>query len=66
MKSANQVTPVNYSININENTFKNKTTRLPSEHNQGGEKLLLYNDKGTGAGIIFNLAGFMMWNRILD
>ncbi len=61
--STNQVTPVNYSININENTFKNKTTRLPSEHNQGGEKLLLYNDKGTGAGIIFNLADNHYDNR---
>ncbi|MBQ3606429.1 MAG: hypothetical protein II990_09295 [Muribaculaceae bacterium] len=59
-----QVKAVGYKININENTFKNKTTVLPSSsHNQAGEKLLLYNDKGTGGGIIFNLANNHYDNR---
>lgn len=59
-----QVKAKNYRININENTFKNKTTVLPSaNHNQAGEKLLLYNDKGTGEGIIFNLANNHYDNR---
>ena len=59
-----QVTAKNYRININENTFKNKTTTLPSaSHNQAGEKLILYNDKGTGTGIIFNLANNHYDNR---
>ena len=59
-----QVKAVGYKININENTFKNKTTILPSSsHNQAGEKLLLYNDKGTGGGIIFNLANNHYDNR---
>ena len=59
-----QVTPKNYRINLNENTFKNKTTTLPSaSHNQAGEKLILYNDKGTGGGIIFNLANNHYDNR---
>lgn len=62
--STNQVTAVGYKININDNTFKNKTTVLPSStHNQAGEKLLLYNDKGTGGGIIFNLANNHYDNR---
>ena len=59
-----QVSAKNYRININENTFKNKTTTLPSaSHNQAGEKLILYNDKGTGTGIIFNLANNHYDNR---
>lgn len=59
-----QVKAVGYKININENSFKNKTTVLPSSsHNQAGEKLLLYNDKGTGGGIIFNLANNHYDNR---
>lgn len=59
-----QVKAVGYKININENTFKNKTTVLPSSsHNQAGEELLLYNDKGTGGGIIFNLANNHYDNR---
>ena len=58
------VTAKNYRINVNENTFKNKTTTLPSaSHNQAGEKLILYNDKGTGGGIIFNLANNHYDNR---
>ncbi len=62
--STNQVVPVNYRINVNDNTFKNKTTVLSgSSHNQAGEKLLLYNDKGTGEGIIFNLANNHYDNR---
>ena len=60
-----QVTAKNYRINLNENTFKNKTTTLPSaSHNQAGEKLILYNDKGTGTGIIFNLANNHYDNRL--
>ena len=59
-----QVKAKNYRININENTFKNKTTILPSaSHNQAGENLILYNDKGTGEGIIFNLANNHYDNR---
>lgn len=62
--STDQVTAKNYRININENTFKNKTTTLPSaSHNQAGEKLILYNDKGTGGGIIYNLANNHYDNR---
>ena len=59
-----QVTAKNYHININENTFKNKTTTLPSASNaQAGEKLILYNDKGTGTGIIYNLSNNHYDNR---
>ena len=59
-----QVTAKNYRININENTFKNKTTTLPSASNaQAGEKLILYNDKGTGTGIIYNLSNNHYDNR---
>ena len=62
--TTNQVTAVGYKINVNDNTFKNKTTVLPSAtHNQAGEKMLLYNDKGTGGGIIFNLANNHYDNR---
>ena len=61
---SDQVTAKNYRVNVNENTFKNKTTTLPSaSHNQAGEKLILYNDKGTGGGIIFNLANNHYDNR---
>ena len=59
-----QVSPKNYRVNVNENTFKNKTSTLPSaSHAQAGEKLLLYNDKGGGAGIIFNLSNNHYDNR---
>ena len=59
-----QVTAKNYRVNINENTFKNKTTTLPSASNaQAGEKLILYNDKGTGTGIIYNLSNNHYDNR---
>ncbi len=59
-----QVTAKNFRVNVNENTFKNKTSTLPSaSHAEAGEKLILYNDKGGGAGIIFNLSNNHYDNR---
>lgn len=62
--TTNEVKPVGYRINVNENTFKNKTTILPSAtHNQAGQNLLLYSDNSTGKDIKYNLSNNHYDNR---
>ena len=63
--STNVVTPVGFRVNVNENTFKNKISVLPSaSHNQAGEKVLLYNDLSTGKAIKYNLSNNHFDNRL--
>ena len=46
--STNEVQPVNFRVNVNENTFKNKSSVTPTAAgDQYGAKLLLFNDKTT-------------------
>ena len=60
----NVVSPVNYRVNINENTFKNKTTVYPNaSHALAGQNFLLYNDNGTGKDVKFNLSNNHYDNR---
>ena len=61
---ADQVKPVNYRINVNDNTFKNKTSITPvANHNQSGQNVILYNDYGTGQDIRFNVSNNHFDNR---
>lgn len=60
--SDNCVTPVNMSVNINHNIFKNKTSGA-SNSGQLNENMLLYADKGTTKNVKFNLADNHFDNR---
>lgn len=53
--AASCVTPVGYSININRNSFKKKTS-LATNANQLGENIILYSDHTTTSGINYNIA----------
>ena len=58
------VTPINLRVNIKENTFKNKSSVVPSAtSNQAGEKLILYNDKTEGKDVKFNISNNHYDNR---
>lgn len=52
----NLVDPINLRVNINYNTFKNKTSFIPTNNNQPGENLILYADQSTTKNVRFNLA----------
>lgn len=56
------VPPVGYLVNINRNSFTNKTS-ASSNSNQFGENVLLYSDQSTTGGIIFNVADNHYDNR---
>lgn len=56
------VTPVNMGVNINHNTFKNKTSGATNS-NQLNENFLLYADKGTTTAVKFNIADNHYDNR---
>ncbi len=60
--STNCVTPVGMSVNVNYNTFKNKTSGAINS-GQLGENMLLYADKSTTGDIDFNLADNHFDNR---
>ena len=60
--STNCVTPSNLSVNINRNTFTNKTSTATNA-NQLGENMLLYADKGTTGGVKFNISDNHYDNR---
>lgn len=61
----NEVQPVNFRVNINENTFKNKTSVTPTAAgDQYGAKLLLFCDNSSaGNKIKFNLSNNHYDNR---
>ena len=60
----NVVTPVNYRVNINENTFKNKTSVYPNaSHKLAGQNFLLYHDDDTGKDVKFNISNNHYDNR---
>lgn len=60
----NVVNPVNYRVNINENTFKNKKTVYPNaSHKLAGQNFLLYHDDDTGKEVKFNLSNNHYDNR---
>ncbi|MBQ3606430.1 MAG: T9SS type A sorting domain-containing protein [Muribaculaceae bacterium] len=63
--SESEVQPVNFRINVNENTFKNKTSVTPPAANdQLGEKLLLFCDNSAaGNKIKFNISNNHFDNR---
>ena len=63
--TTSEVQPVNYRVNINENTFKNKTSVMPNAtHSQAGDKLLLYSDEtAAGKKIRYNLSNNHFDNR---
>ncbi len=60
-----QVQPVNYRINVNENTFKNKTSVTPTAAgDQFGAKLLLFSDRSeAGKKIKYNISNNHFDNR---
>ncbi len=60
--STNCVTPVGMSVNVNYNTFKNKTSGATNS-GQLGENMLLYADKSTTGDVDFNLADNHFDNR---
>ena len=60
--STNCVIPVGMSVNINHNTFKNKTS-VATNSNQLGENMLLYSDKSTTGDVDYNLADNHFDNR---
>ncbi|MGM9869172.1 MAG: dockerin type I domain-containing protein [Sodaliphilus sp.] len=60
--STSCVTPSNLSVNINRNTFTNKTSTATNS-GQLGENMLLYADKGTTGGVKFNIADNHYDNR---
>lgn len=58
------VMPVNYRVNINDNTFKNKTSVYPNATDKlGGSNFLLYHDDDTGKDVRFNISGNHYDNR---
>lgn len=60
----NVVNPQNYRININENTFKNKTSIFPDATDKlAGSNFLLYHDDDTGKDVRFNISGNHYDNR---
>ena len=61
----NEVQPVNFRVNVNENTFKNKTSVTPTAAgDQYGAKLLLFCDNSpAGNKIKFNLSNNHFDNR---
>lgn len=62
--SDNIVSPQNYRINVNENTFKNKPSVYPNaNHELAGQNFLLYNDPDTGKDVRFNLSNNHFDNR---
>lgn len=63
--SDSEVQPVNFRVNVNENTFKNKTSVTPPAANdQLGEKLLLFCDNSAaGNKIKFNISNNHFDNR---
>lgn len=61
--STSFVDPVNLRVHINHNTFKNKTSYIPTNNNQPGENLILYSDKSTTKNVRFNLADNHYDNR---
>ena len=63
--STNEVQPVNFRVNVNENTFKNKSSVTPTAAgDQYGAKLLLFNDKTTaGKKIKYNISNNHFDNR---
>ncbi len=63
--SDSEVQPVNFRVNVNENTFKNKTSVMPNAtHSQAGDKLLLYSDESAaGKKIKFNISNNHFDNR---
>lgn len=60
--STNCVAPVNMCVNINHNTFKNKTS-VASNSGQLNENVLMYADKGTTGDVRFNIADNHYDNR---
>lgn len=56
------VKPVNMSVNINRNTFTNKTSKATNS-GQLGENVLLYSDAGTTSGVRFSIADNHYDNR---
>lgn len=60
--STNCVTPSNLSVNVNRNTFTNKTSTATNS-NQLGENMILYADKGTTGGVKFNISDNHYDNR---
>ena len=63
--SDSEVQPVNFRVNVNENTFKNKTSVTPPAANdQLGEKLLLFCDNSdAGNKVKFNISNNHFDNR---
>ena len=63
--STNEVQPVNFRVNVNENTFKNKSSVTPTAAgDQYGAKLLLFNDKtAAGKKIKYNISNNHFDNR---
>lgn len=57
------VDPVNLRVYINQNTFKKKTSYIPTNNNQPGENLILYADKSTTKNVRFNLSDNHYDNR---
>ncbi|MBQ9077411.1 MAG: hypothetical protein IJY31_06165 [Muribaculaceae bacterium] len=60
--STNCVAPVNMKVNINHNTFKNKTS-VATNSGQLNENMLMYADKGTTGDVKFNIADNHYDNR---
>lgn len=63
--STSEVQPINFRVNVNENTFKNKSSVMPNAtHSQAGDKLLLYSDESAaGKKIRFNISNNHYDNR---
>ncbi len=63
--TTSEVQPLNFRVNVNENTFKNKTSVVPNAtHSQAGDKLLLYSDESAaGKKVKFNLSNNHYDNR---
>ena len=58
------VMPVNYRVNINDNTFKSKTSVYPNaSEDLGGSNFLLYHDDDIGKDVRFNISGNHYDNR---
>lgn len=51
----NLVDPQNLRVNINQNTFKNKTSVVLTNNGQAGHNMILYADKSTTANVRYNL-----------
>lgn len=60
--STNCVTPVNLSVNINRNTFTNKTS-VATNSGQLGENMLLYSDLGTTSAVKYSISDNHYDNR---